>query len=92
MQLYRYFVSQSSEFCRRNNLCCFSTSVYYYCLFCYRLSLESSEYTLVFSAVTELPSHVLDMRLSGPLGRYGRSGGEQKILRQPGTEPRSSSP
>jgi hypothetical protein len=27
MQLYRYFVSQSSEFCRRNLLCCFSKSV-----------------------------------------------------------------
>jgi hypothetical protein len=29
MQLYRYFVSQSSEFCRHNPLCCFSTSVYF---------------------------------------------------------------
>jgi hypothetical protein len=28
MQLDRYFVSQSSEFCRYNPLCCFSTSVY----------------------------------------------------------------
>jgi hypothetical protein len=28
LQLYRYFVSQSSEFCRHNPLCCFSTSVY----------------------------------------------------------------
>jgi hypothetical protein len=36
VQLYRYFVSQSSEFCRRNPLCCFSTSVYC-CLFRYRL-------------------------------------------------------
>jgi len=27
--LYRYFVSQSSEFCRHNPLCCFSTSVYF---------------------------------------------------------------
>jgi hypothetical protein len=26
--LYRYFVSQYSEFCRHNPLCCFSTSVY----------------------------------------------------------------
>jgi len=32
--LYRYFVSQSSEFCRHNPLCCFSTSVYC-CLFRY---------------------------------------------------------
>jgi hypothetical protein len=30
MQLYRYFVSQSSEFCRHNPLCCFSASVYFY--------------------------------------------------------------
>jgi len=28
VQLYRYFVSQSSEFCRHNHLCCFTTSVY----------------------------------------------------------------
>jgi hypothetical protein len=28
VQLYRYFVSQSSEFYRNNPLCCFSTSVY----------------------------------------------------------------
>jgi hypothetical protein len=27
VQLYRYFVSQSSEFCRHKPLCCFSTSV-----------------------------------------------------------------
>jgi hypothetical protein len=26
--MYRYFVSQSSEFCRHNPLCCFSTSGY----------------------------------------------------------------
>jgi hypothetical protein len=25
--VYRYFVSQSSEFCRHNRLCCFTTSV-----------------------------------------------------------------
>jgi hypothetical protein len=28
-QLFRYFVSQSSEFCRHNPLCCFPTSVYF---------------------------------------------------------------
>jgi hypothetical protein len=28
VQLYRCFVSQSSEFCRYNPLCCFSTSVF----------------------------------------------------------------
>jgi hypothetical protein len=39
VQLYRYFVSQSSEFC-------FSTSVYC-CLFRYRLCPETFGYTLV---------------------------------------------
>jgi hypothetical protein len=28
---YHYFVSQYSEFCRHNPLCCFSTSVYCCC-------------------------------------------------------------
>jgi hypothetical protein len=32
MHLYRYFVSQSSEFCRHNPLCCFSTS-FHFCHF-----------------------------------------------------------
>jgi len=35
VQHYRYFVSQSSEFCRHNPLCCFSTNVYCCCLFHY---------------------------------------------------------
>jgi len=41
-------VSQSSEFCRHNLLCCFSTSVY--CckrVFRYHLSPETFEYTLI---------------------------------------------
>jgi hypothetical protein len=49
MQLYRYFVSQYSEFCRHNPLCCFSASVY--CckrIFLYRLSPEIFWYTLVY--------------------------------------------
>jgi hypothetical protein len=42
------FVSQYSEFCHYNPLCCFSTSVYF-CkhIFHYRLSLETFGYTLV---------------------------------------------
>jgi hypothetical protein len=32
VQLYCYSVSQSSEFCHHNLLCCFSTSVYCCCL------------------------------------------------------------
>jgi hypothetical protein len=31
VQLHRYFVSQSNEFCRHNPLCCFSTNVCYCC-------------------------------------------------------------
>jgi hypothetical protein len=46
MQLYRYFMSQSSEFCRYNRLCCFSTSVCC-CLFPYRPSPGTFGYTLV---------------------------------------------
>jgi hypothetical protein len=46
VQLYRYFVSQSSEFCRHNPLRCFSTSVCC-CLFRYRLSPETFGYTLL---------------------------------------------
>jgi hypothetical protein len=48
MQLYLYFVSQSSEFCCHDPLCCFSTSAYYCCLFRYRLSPETFGYTLVY--------------------------------------------
>jgi hypothetical protein len=49
VQLYRYFVCQSSEFCRHNRLCCFSVSVHFCCcLFRYRPSPETFGYTLVF--------------------------------------------
>jgi hypothetical protein len=47
VQLCRYFVTQSSEFCRHKPLCCFSTSVYCCCLLRYRLSPETFLYTLV---------------------------------------------
>jgi hypothetical protein len=48
VQLYRYFVGQSSEFCRYNPLCCFSTGVYCCCcLLRYRLSPETFGYTLL---------------------------------------------
>jgi len=61
VQLYRYFVSQSSEFCRHNPFCCFSTSVYCCCccfLIRYRLSPETFGYTLVLWKST-LSSHTL---------------------------------
>jgi len=47
--LYRYFVSQSSEFCRHNPLCCFSTNVYYCCLFRYRLNPETFGHVVTYS-------------------------------------------
>jgi hypothetical protein len=53
MQLYCYFVSQPSEFCRHNTSCCSSTSVYYCCcLFRYRISPETFGYTLVYYPTT----------------------------------------
>jgi hypothetical protein len=53
--LYRYFMSQSSEFCRHNPLHCFWTSVY--CcepIFRYRLSPETFGYTVVRYKVRRL--------------------------------------
>jgi hypothetical protein len=55
VQLYRYFVSQSSELCCRNPLSCFSTSVY--CckrIFRCRLSPETFGYTLIATQKLEL--------------------------------------
>jgi len=49
VQLCPYFVNQSSEFCRHNTLCCFSTNVH--CckrIFRCRLSPETFRYTLVY--------------------------------------------
>jgi hypothetical protein len=57
VQLYRYFVSQSSEFCCHKPLCCFSTSVYFYCLFRYRLSPENFGCTLVQLTRTNSTEH-----------------------------------
>jgi len=57
MQLYRYFVSQSSEFCRHNPLCYFSTSVY--CckrIFRYELSPETFGHT-----ITGTPNSLYDL-------------------------------
>jgi hypothetical protein len=52
VQSYRYFVSQSREFCRHNPLCCFSTSVYCCCcLFRNGLSPETFGYTFVYLQV-----------------------------------------
>jgi hypothetical protein len=48
VQLYRYFVSQSIEFCHHNPLCCFSMRVYSCCLFIYdsvRKLLDTTAYS-----------------------------------------------
>jgi hypothetical protein len=55
----RSFVSQSSEFCLHNPLCCFSTSVYR-CLFRYGLSPETLGYTLVSCLITHYTMKTLD--------------------------------
>jgi hypothetical protein len=53
VQLYRYFVSQSSEFYRHNPLRCFLTSsTKGKRVFRYRLSPETFGYTLVCESVT----------------------------------------
>jgi len=68
MQLYRYLVSQSSEFFHHNPLCCFSMSVYCYCcLFRYRLSPKTFGYTLYMIPVQAFealcPSFAIFVRL-----------------------------
>jgi hypothetical protein len=53
MQFYRYFVSQSSEFCLRNPLCCFSKSnTKSRRIFRYRLRPETFGYTLVYNEIS----------------------------------------
>jgi len=52
VQLYRYFVSQSSAVCHHNPLCCFSTIVYYCRLFRYnsvRKLLDTQPYIMYLS-------------------------------------------
>jgi len=58
-------VSQSSEFCCHNPLCCFSTSVY--CckhIFRYRLSPETFGYTSVCSHLIHTHTHTHTQTLS----------------------------
>jgi len=47
VQLYRYFMSQSSELCRHNPLCCFSTSfiiIIIIIIIIYYLSTQSTNF------------------------------------------------
>jgi hypothetical protein len=57
-ELYRYFVSQSSEFCRHNPLCCFSTSVYY-CKPIFFLSTQSGNFWIhLRKYIIQYPIHL----------------------------------
>jgi hypothetical protein len=60
VQLYDYFVSQSSEFCGHNPLYCFSTSVYHCCLFRY----DSVRELLDTPSYEQTGFHFLRMRIS----------------------------
>jgi bacterioferritin-associated ferredoxin len=70
MQLYRYFVSQCSEFSRHNPLCYFSTSVVYFVIGSVRkllvtLSCSSILYLVVHpQCCSSCPQVVLDYRYS----------------------------
>jgi hypothetical protein len=61
VQLYRYFVSQSSEFCSHNPLWCLSTSICC-CLLCYQLSPETFGYTLVHWSSGDTAACILNLR------------------------------
>jgi len=55
--LYRYFVSQSSEFCHRNPLCCFSTSIFfvaYFVIDSVRKLSDALSYNLIMSSLTQM--------------------------------------
>jgi len=56
MQLYRYFVSQSSEFCRHNPLCCsqlvFIVVSVYFVIDSVRKRLDTRSYYLRYEAET----------------------------------------
>jgi hypothetical protein len=58
--LYRYFVSQSNEFCHHNPLCCFSTSnTKGKRIFRYQLSPETFGYTLVQYPLSNCGNNVI---------------------------------
>jgi hypothetical protein len=93
VQLYRYIVSQFSEFCR-NSLCCFSTSVYCCCcVFRHRLSLETFGYTLVLINVITSGSTLLEKlnshSLSGNFPRFMEPGSWLYGSQDPATGPYS---
>jgi len=56
--LYRYSVSQSSEFCRHNPLCCFSMSVLFFLLLFISLSTQSGNFW-IHPRMMAIPLHFL---------------------------------
>jgi len=55
--LYRYFVSPSSEFCRHNPFCCFSTSIFfvaYFVIDSVRKLSDALSYNLIMSSLTQM--------------------------------------
>jgi hypothetical protein len=67
VELYRYFVSQSSEFCRHNPLCCLSTSnTKGKLIFLYRISPETSGYTFVHFMTHIMPQSAKRGLLTSP--------------------------
>jgi hypothetical protein len=86
VQLYRYFLSQSSEFCRHNPLCCFSTSVYcYFVIDSVRKLLDTHSYCEVelthirvqWQACAEIPLQIFLSCWKTPSRRW--DGGELYI-------------
>jgi hypothetical protein len=82
VQLYRYFVSQSSESCHHNTSYCLSTSVY--CckrIFRYRPNPETFGYTFIYCApniIRVIKSR--RMTWAGHVARMGTMGNARKIL------------
>jgi hypothetical protein len=75
LQLYRYFVNQSSDFCRHNPVCCLSTSVYCcYCLFRYDSVRKLFGHTVVRPCVSGILTHNPTARAFQDLMRLERRG------------------
>jgi hypothetical protein len=70
VQLYRYFASQSSELCRNNPLCCFSTSQYqkagiYFIIDSVRKLFDIPSYIFTYSSIHLLCAHVTIVTMMG---------------------------
>jgi hypothetical protein len=67
MQLYRYFLSQSSEFCRHNTLWRFSTSNSKgKRIFRYRLGPEAFGYTFIYTVAITITAATVSAEIGRP--------------------------